>query len=405
MHKYLFQLGNTPELSIQEIVSVYPDLKISVIAPDLISAELKDDAEPTEMISRLGGIVKIIKQLTKLDVAGTDAGQVVADQIADILSGQDKVQFVVSELGRDHLPLIDTGLIKRKLEEYGTKARFRDAPRHGASAAILKNNKKVRELYAIQTSTSRTELKSPGESREPTTIIAETVAVQDIDDWTNRDRNKPYFDAKKGMLPPKVARMMVNLALGSTPMNQLSDTTMLDPFCGSGTILLEASMLGCNAIGSDQDPDATLGTKQNLEWLQQDYQLTNKTLVLQFDATKLSLPQEQRVDFLVTEPFLGKPNPNVAKLSFVYKGLERLYLGAFKHWTKILKNDARVVIIFPIVQALYNGRKKTFSLGHLIDKLETLGYTTVSEPVLYHRPNAVVQRQIYQFKYNQNQQG
>ena len=98
---------------------------------------------------------------------------------------------------------------------------------------------------------------------------------------------------------------------------------------------------------------------------------------------------------------MGKQKPNAAKLPFVFKGLEKLYLGAFKHWTTLLADGASVVIIFPAV-AIENkhGKTITYNLESLIDKLAQFGYTTLSEPILYHRPQAVVQRQIYRFRFN-----
>jgi hypothetical protein len=59
------------------------------------------------------------------------------------------------------------------------------------------------------------------------------------------------------------------------------------------------------------------------------------------------------------------------------------------------------VIIFPTVTtADARGREHTYALDKIIDKLETFGYTTLSKPVLYSRPNAIVKRQIYRFRFN-----
>jgi tRNA (guanine10-N2)-dimethyltransferase len=41
--------------------------------------------------------------------------------------------------------------------------------------------------------------------------------------------------------------------------------TILDPFCGTGGIVLEAALLGLKAIGSDIDPEMVEGCRQNLE--------------------------------------------------------------------------------------------------------------------------------------------
>lgn len=379
MSTYLFQLGNTPELSLAELEAVYPQLSFVRLITSVVSAELQSDNQAEEILNRVGGTIKIMKVLAEKPNA---AAEDLNNTIVELLSTESKTQFAISELGRDHLPVIDAAEIKSLLQAQGIKARYREDSRYGLSAAILLNNKKIRELYVVQT--------------PDTTLIAETVVVQNIDDWTNRDRNKPYSDAKKGMLPPKVARMMVNLAVGAT-----NEGVLLDPFCGSGTILMEAMLFGFAVIGNDQDAAAVAGTRANLDWLSSEYSLNQDFTVLAQDATRLNLPQKKKVDYLVTEPFLGKPNPNPAKLPFIFTGLERLYLGAFRQWVSLLKDGASLAVVFPYVEAKFKGEKRVFSLESLIDKLQKLGYTTTSQPIRYHRPGAVVQRQIYQFKFNQ----
>jgi len=223
--------------------------------------------------------------------------------------------------------------------------------------------------------------------------LGETIDVQDIDDWTKRDRRKPYADSKKGMLPPKVARMMVNIGTGNT------SKTVYDPFCGTGTVLLEGLMTGHDVVGSDIDGRATAGAEKNIEWLRDQYDVTGEAKLFFSDATQVAKLQELRenpVDVIVTEPFLGKPKPQFKELNNVFKGLEKMYLGAFKAFREVLKGGGKIVIVFPMVET----PKKTYDLAKLIDKLEQLGYTTTSEPVVYARFGAVVQRQIIVFTLN-----
>jgi hypothetical protein len=101
------------------------------------------------------------------------------------------------------------------------------------------------------------------------------------------------------------------------------------------------------------------------------------------------------VTHIVTEPFLGKPTPQEAEVANIFKGLEKLYLGVFKQWQTILADQAEVVIVLPLVET----SRHTFNLEGLIDKLANLGYTTVFQPIIYKRPQAIVQRQIIKFKY------
>lgn len=382
MPKFIALLGNSPALSVAEFEAVYPEFKITTHS-NQVAIWGSDNFSPEQAIEILGGTIKIFRVLKEIDQLNPqDLEQVLASLLSD---SKTKVNFGVAEIGRDHLPAIDSASIKQNLKDLGVNSRFVESPRSGLSASVL-THQKVTELAVVQT--------------DKQTLIAQTITTQDIDNWTIRDREKPYFDRKKGMLPPKVARMMVNLALGEMAeqldsLSAESKPTVLDPFCGSGTVLLESAVLGCHAIGSDLDQDACEGTRTNLAWLQSKYQLDFNYQVYQKDASKLEL--NQPINYLITEPFLGKPTPKPEQLPNIFRGLEKLYLGAFKQWSKFLADGAKLVVVFPETQVV--GSSKRFSLQKLIDKLSPLGYTSKSEPLIYRRPNAIIERAIHQFTF------
>lgn len=375
MKQYFFLLGSMPDLSFAELQAIFAE-KITRFSQE--TAILATEAElPLDFIDRLGGTVKFGEILTEIDKNTSE--ELVQNFLADYFLSlkQPKVHFAISEIGRDHLERFDLISLKNKLQDYGLKVRFNDNARHGISAALLLNCKKLQEIILIQ-----------GETK---LAIAQTLSVQNIDDWTLRDRQKPYADHKKGMLPPKLARMMVNLAVGS---QELSQKVLYDPFCGTGTILLEAYFYDlAKIIGSDLDVRAILGAKENITWLSETYNRQQENQLFTSDVTKVELPilNHTKVDFLVTEPFLGKQTPKNIELVNVFRGLEKLYWGAFRHWTKILNKGATVVIVFPRVKA-DNGQ--LFSLNHLLDKLATLGYNKRSCDLFYARPQAIVEREI-----------
>lgn len=385
MQNYYVQLGNTPELSIQELSAILGPKKVLRVASHLGLVELKDDRSAVELIDSLGGSVKIIKEISKLEDASPEK---IIEEVSNYLLQKDdkKIHFGFSEYGRDHLPKIDYFQIKSRIERGGKSSRFVEGSRLGLSAALLIHKKRIIEIYIVQTADG--------------VFMGETLATQNIDLWTLKDRGKPYFDKKKGMLPPKVAKMMLNLALGDNPPVKGRKNVLLDPFVGTGTVLIEALLEKVDVIGSDIDPLAVQGTKQNIEWLKTEFKISNDSKVMLFDATKIPA-QNSEIQYIVTEPFLGKPRPNPSKLALIFKGLLKMYLGAFKHWTTLLADGASVVIVFPLVSFKNKNEKVIeYNLDKLIDKLTSLGYTTLSKPVLYHRPNAVVQRQIYRFRFN-----
>jgi tRNA (guanine10-N2)-dimethyltransferase len=74
-----------------------------------------------------------------------------------------------------------------------------------------------------------------------------------------------------GVMMPRMARTLINLTC-----SQAGDV-VLDPFCGTGGILIEAEMLGMYTIGSDFDPMMVNGSRQNIT--QPDIMLADATLL------------------------------------------------------------------------------------------------------------------------------
>ena len=73
---------------------------------------------------------------------------------------------------------------------------------------------------------------------------------------SRKGENRPFFSPIS--LHPKYARALVNLS-GVGPGGRL-----LDPFCGTGGILIEASLAGAKTLGSDLDPRMLEGSTQNM---------------------------------------------------------------------------------------------------------------------------------------------
>ncbi len=105
-----------------------------------------------------------------------------------------------------------------------------------------------------------------------------------------RARKKPFFHPSA--MNAKLARCMINLAHA-----QIGDY-VLDPFVGTGTIAIEATLIGCKAIGIDAQKRMAKGAKRNL----QHFGLTAEAII-NADARKPPLTQ---VDCIVTDPPYGR---------------------------------------------------------------------------------------------------
>jgi len=240
--------------------------------------------------------------------------------------------------------------------------------------------------------------------------IAKSIAIQNIDAYSARDFEKPFRDARMGMLPPKLAQIMINLADENAKNRNTSNKThskkdsdtIFDPFCGSGTILFEAILQGKSAIGSDIDTRAVEGTKKNIEWLKENFKKANSITaeVFQRDATKLTakdLPEE--INAIVTEGYLGLPASRIIPPEERTKRFDEIS-ALHSSWLSNLKNilskesfkNLTIVLTLP---AFALGHNKHDFFPNPKQFFEFLGYEIMNkETLLYNREDQFVAREI-----------
>ncbi len=240
---------------------------------------------------------------------------------------------------------------------------------------------------------------------------AKTLCVQDFEDYGRRDYQRPVRDEKQGMIPPKVAQVMLNLS------GCKNGNTILDPFCGIGTIVQEGLLLGYRMFGSDINRVAIRGSEQNLEWFRNRYKIApGKYIISVSDATKVSeLIGKEKIGGIVTECTLGPiygsyPKEHEIKKNFA--DLTNLYTECFKEFAKFLPKGAKIVMCIP---AYKKGRHDYEKLPGL-DFGGALGYNFISlipSPVakkykflkltergtaIYDRKDQIVAREIVIFE-------
>lgn len=375
MSSYLFVFGRTPILALHELRAVCSSAQS--VSSSIALAQ--SDEDPRALIGRLGGTVKIAEVVRSVP-------NVSADGIAEVLA-QGKpthVDFGVSfyDVPADAHML---SLVKDALVSQGISARFVTSKHEDALSSVVVAKQHITEVIV-----------APAQSGGYT--LAKTVAVQDFEAWNTRDYGRPVADPKAGMLPPKVARMVINIALRG------GKGVLLDPFCGMGTILAEALLSGAKILGSDISPRAVEGAKRNLEWLCSVYPGIPESSwrVFTADATHVSEHVEKEsVDAIATEPFMGTTQlgSHGAKISRetirnTMKGLEKLYIGCLRNWHHVLRAGGFTVIAMPE----YHVGTQTYFVKKVIDSCERLGYTCLAGPIEYSRSQAVVRRQFFIFQ-------
>lgn len=382
MSSYLFFLGRTPKLSWLELTTFFPQAEvltpsIALISPDSLTPP------PAELVNLLGGTVKIAQTISETPKLNAS----VLANIVSHVAGEGKIIFGLSFYETDYQP--PRGLlqeIKLSLEAQGRLVRFVEAGDDGTLSSVAIVKQSVTELVLVK--------------KQKNWLVGRTVAVQDFAEWALRDRGRPFADPRQGMLPPKVARMLVNIARSQTTQIKLSESKrLLDPFCGMGTILAEALLSGWRVIGSDQSAEAVRKTQANLSWLIsmcQDMKVKDHKLIIS-EATHISQKLAGiKVDAIVTEPFMGsiEIRDKSEKIKNMVRGLEKLYIGCLKDWNNILRPEGKIVIALP--EYAISGR--TYFVKKVIDRCENLGYTTLAGPLEYSRPQAIVRREFYIFQ-------
>ncbi len=380
MKRYAYIFGRTPELSRQELLSLYPEAKPIGLHACLIHT----DSDPPTDMAVLGGTVKIAELLA-------DVPEINAETLLGILAGESRdgqITFGISSYDV-RVPAGLLAELKKRLGARGIRARFVEARHEQALSSVVIDKQHVTDIVLV--------------SADGTVHTGVTRAIQPFEDWNHRDYDRPAPDPKRGMLPPKVARMIVNIAR----LNSGAEHPMLlDPFCGVGTIPAEAALTGCNVTGADISEDAILRAKKNHEWLRANYPQTGPLFAsyIVADATHISSVVAHRsIDAIVTEPFMGEnlePDARARQSSDdvknTLKGLGKLYIGALREWTSVLKDGATVIMAMPAIVT----QRGIMRVKTVVDRCESLGYTLLTEPIEYSRPQAVVRREFFLFRFS-----
>ncbi|MHA1907232.1 MAG: TRM11 family SAM-dependent methyltransferase, partial [Candidatus Thorarchaeota archaeon] len=168
--------------------------------------------------------------------------------------------------------------------------------------------------------------------------LAKCIAVYDSMLQQYRDESRPFISSQIST-SPKVCRTLLTLA------GARSGDVVLDPFCGSGTLLMEAALLDMKCIGLDIDGNAVEGSRSNLRWLARDLGSQLNFRVYKGDARKADQLAHSEVDAVAFEPHLGpvmKSRPSFEDAEKQINELTLLYRAALKSIAKILRKDGRI---------------------------------------------------------------
>lgn len=390
-HMYIALLGRQPEISIAELERLYSD--VSWFSGQTAVFEPKNDA--VIEIQRLGGSQKVGRVILE-GPAGDwrKASDAIVKHYAKAWahsSGKVTLGISAYDFRTTTRDIQKTGLLlKSKLKQSGVSLRLIPNQDLALSSATSHHNKLGLSENKIELIVVR---------GRDSIIVAESLGAQNITALAARDQGRPRRDAFVGMLPPKLAQIMINLAgpLSADPTQDLPQPRILDPFCGTGVLLQEAMLMRYGVYGTDLSEKMIRYTRDNLNWLQDKYGITGHWYLHEGDA--MDAVWQQPIAAVVAETYLGQPfsaPPSPAKLTEVRGNCNHIIGSFLKNLSAQLKKGTPVVLAVPA----WKGKDGQFTHLPLVQKVGEYGFTRIdlkstdATKLLYFRPDQVVAREL-----------
>ena len=411
--KYFFVLGRNPTLSVAEIASFMGKIDPNFLALDASSEALVIETEKgliqQDILKKLGGTIKVGEILKETDeLKKEDFVSILEEKASENKGKKLFFGFSLHSLGKNREKIskekqgIDTFAIQAKkfLKEKKISSRWVTSKEEVLSSVVVSKNKLLEE-NGIEVVVL---------AKEDKVLLGKTLAVQEFEELGKRDFGRPKRDMQVGLIPPKLAQIMINLA------GVEKDGLILDPFCGFGTILSEASLFQyTDLIGSDVSEENLQGAQENLKWLHNNYEFRDTSCeFIKCDARHISEKLDKNsISAVITEPYLGpalQGNETKEKILEIIKELSILYVDTFREFKSILKKNGKVVILFPVFSS-----KNEETFLPIREEIKKIGFVTENilpkelvnkdfikitprNSIIYSRPGQKVLREVLVFK-------
>lgn len=382
--RYFFECGNFFEISLAELSAVFesygfPKDSIKRVSNSMLLVEsntLEKDVLG-RVFNRLGGFIRYGEVIGDLDSFLTPYFE------------KEKIVYGISVLGDSDIQTKEiqrlANELKRGFKSSNISTRFILPKRKELNAAQVINNHVIEngfELCIFESSNGR--------------MYGNTLGIQDIYSFVKRDIDRPSVDFDMGVLPQKLAHIMCNLT-------GLKEGLLWDPFCGSGTILMEAAVLGFDILGSDIDLGALESVNKNIEWLSKEGLINDiKYNVFHLDIHKVERRvikdlKDTGINTVVCEPFMGPPQKRMlseAKAQDLLESVRNLYVSLFNVINEIGHKGFKVVLIVPSYRTTKGWL--TFNISELVGKKwDILNREYGAGDLKWKRINSIISRNIF----------
>lgn len=290
------------------------------------------DHLPTERITELSGVHKCAPLTAKLASPSSDLS-VLANLMLSYMEDKSNVSLSGYDVAEDDYEDLIRSMLD-SLREAGLKKVRLLRPKGNE---LLSEHVLSREAFDV--------IAFPyhdGFALGPTTWVPDSASMRQ----RGTHKPSPHPDIT---LSPRLARTLVNLA-GLKP-----GQTVLDPFCGSGTILTEAYGKSLRCLGLDLSASRVQEARENLRWSVGG--VTDRGYdIRKGDARELSRSlRGTKVDAVVTEPLLlpkldARPKTSTAQA--MVEESARVYNDALASMAESIHSEGRIVVVVPVVQTM-----------------------------------------------------
>lgn len=356
----------------------------------IFNLEIKNSDIP-RLQDKLGGTIKISEVIETFPLRSEEPKVKLRKSLENIFQNEfkdhtgGKIIFALSTVNIPSDPKLFLksflNFSKKFLTSLGHSSRFVNKPWSNPTPAQIYKSRTIEKGIDITLLGGKTDL-----------YITKTLSIQNIDAYSERDFEKPFRDARMGMLPPKLAQIMINLA---EPDFAHPCKTIYDPFCGSSTILMEALLQDKKVIGSDIDQKAVEGSIKNCEWLVANFNNTKKDFkIFQKDAKDLpSTPVDSIISETHLGPSLSKP-PSKELANTIFQELTTLHESWLPKAAKLIPENGKIVICLPSFRI---SKDRYESFPNLEKILKSSSLKKLSS-FTYDREDQVVAREIVVLK-------
>jgi precorrin-6B methylase 2 len=329
------------KLSVLEACTVLDRAVLQAEAPSERVSVLKVDHLPTECVAELSGTHKCGPLVSRPDSPSGDIAALI-DFLLSHVEEKSNVSLSGYGLGEDDYEELVRSMLDG-IREGGLKKARLLRPEGNELLADQVLARKALDVMVFPF--------HEGLGLAPTAWVPDSVSMR------LRGTRKPIPHSDIA-LSPRLARTLVNIA-GLKP-----GQVILDPFCGSGTILVEAYVKSLRCLGLDARASRVQEARENIRWsvggvTAEGYDIRKG------DARELSrMLRGTKVDAVVTEPLLlprldARPKTSTAR-TMVEESAE-VYNDALASMAESIHSEGRIVVVVPVVQTM-EGDEVTLTL-------------------------------------------